>query len=177
MQQLSQFWYNESTKRNLSKVCLKLILKHNLLDPTKQIKIALISCPSLYKSIKAVHPNGIIRLFEFDTRFSVFGEDFVYYDYKDVQIQESLLNAFRDYFDIILADPPFLSEECIEHVANLIKGLKKENADIVMCSGETAGVWIRDSLKLNQCKYQPEHERNLANEFCAYASFDLDSIL
>lgn len=170
---MSQFWYSEATKRILSKVCLELILKHN--QSKDNIKIALLSCPSLYKSIKSIHPNGTVRLFEFDQRFSVYGDDFVPYDYKE--LDEKSLADYQSYFDILVADPPFLSKECIEKTGNIIKKLKKDNANIIICSGKIAGTWIKESLDLNQCKFHPEHARNLANEFCSYANFDLDSML
>lgn len=177
MQQLSQFWYDENTKRLLSKVCLKLILDRSQSKSSSEIKIALLSCPSLYKSIKSVHPNGVVRIFEFDNRFSVFGDDFVFYDYKDIERNENLVKNYEHYFDIIIADPPFLSEECIERTANIIKQIKKEDSNVIMCSGQTAAEWIKEFLMLNQCEFRPGHERNLANEFCSYANFDLDSFV
>lgn len=134
----------------------------------------------MYKLVKESIPcsDAIVRLFEFDKRFSAFGEDFIYYDYKDTNHHEKkIFKVYGNYFDIILADPPFLSEECIEHVAAFIKRLKKYNSDIIMCSGQTAAVWIKNSLNLHQSNFHPEHERNLANEFCSFANFDLDSLL
>lgn len=133
------------------------------------------SSPSLYKPIKnlVIGSNVIIRLFEFDMRFSAFGEEFVYYDYKDVNQNEE----YKNYFDIIIADPPFLSKECILNTSNIINKLKKDTSDIIMCSGQTTAEWIRSALNLHQCEFRPEHERNLANEFCSFANFDLDSLL
>lgn len=175
-QQLSQFWYSESTKRTLSKICLRLILKRSGTKSSTDIKIALLSCPSLYKTIKNVHPNGEVRLFEYDKRFSAFKDDFVHYDYNDAS-KDDYLNEFRDYFDIIIADPPFLSEECIRNTSVIVCKLKKNDADIIMCSGQIVADWIKEYLDLNQCEFHPEHERNLANEFRSYANFDLDSLL
>ncbi|XP_055305636.1 protein-lysine N-methyltransferase CG9154 [Sitodiplosis mosellana] len=175
--QLSQFWYDENTIRLLSEVCSKLILHRHQSTPSSQIKIALLSCPSLYKSVKAVHPNGVVRLFEFDNRFSVFGDDFVFYDYKDKERNETSLKDYENHFDILIADPPFLSQECIEPIANIVKRLKKEDSKIIMCSGQTAAGWIKTFLELNQCEFRPGHERNLANEFCSYANFDLDNFV
>lgn len=176
-QQLSQFWYNEGTIRVLSKVCLSLILKrHNVTSPL-DVKVALLSCPSLYKSFKSVHPNGVIRLFEFDSRFSSFGEDFVFYDYKDVNRNEFLFKSYESSFDIIIADPPFLSRECIEHTSKIIERIQKNDADIIVCSGQIVSAWLKELLKLNMCKFIPEHQRNLANEFCSFANFDLDSLV
>lgn len=155
---------------------MNLILeRHHHTDPS-DIRIALLSCPSLYSSIKKIHPSGIVRLFEFDTRFAIHS-DFVFYDYKD-EIRNGInLRSYENYFDIILSDPPFLSQECIENTAKIIRKLRKENASIVMCSGQTAKHWIEEQLHLNLCGFRPGHDNNLANEFCSYANFELDKLL
>lgn len=173
---MSQFWYNEKTKRTLSKICLRLILNRSGTQSSSDIKIALLSCPSLYRTIKSVHPNGEVRLFEYDERFSVFKDDFVHYDYSDAT-NEDHLTEFRACFDIVIADPPFLSEECIRNTSLIVNKLKKADADVVMCTGQTVADWVKEYLQLNECTFRPEHERNLANEFCSYANFDLDSFL
>lgn len=153
-----------------------MILNRCKTKPTNDIKVALLSCPSLYKSIKGVHPNGEVRLFEFDTRFSKFKGDFIHYDYNEATKPE-YLNEFKGYFDIIIADPPFLSEECIQNTSILIKKLKTSDAEVIVCSGAIVAEWIKKFLDLHQCLYCPGHERNLANEFCSYANFDLDSFI
>lgn len=123
-----------------------------------------------------VHPNGEVRLFEFDVRFSAFKDDFVHYDYSDAT-KDDYLNQFRNNFDIIIVDPPFLSEECIRNTSLIVEKLKKTDANVIMCSGQTVADWVQKYLHLNQCAFRPEHERNLANEFCSYANFNLDSFL
>lgn len=72
----------------------------------------------------------IVTLFEFDERFAAFGNDFVFYDYK------SPLNIPRELgssFDIVIADPPFLSEECLTKTAVTIKFLTKNK--MILCTG------------------------------------------
>lgn len=84
---------------------------------------------------------------------------------------------YHDYFDVIFADPPFLSRECIEKTAEIIKKLKKDSADVIVCSGQSVEKWMNKFLGLNQCNFSPEHENNLANIFCSYANFDLDFLI
>ncbi|KAL3284999.1 hypothetical protein HHI36_019128 [Cryptolaemus montrouzieri] len=95
--QLSQFWYHEDTIEKLASLAVETVGEDG--------KIALISCPSIYKTIKnKLGKNGEVNLYEFDKRFSVFGQDFNFYDYK------SPLGVPRDkssYYDIVIADPPF----------------------------------------------------------------------
>lgn len=178
-QQLSQFWYNEETKRLLSNLCVKLVLRKQSTE-SDPVKVALLSCPSIYRTVKnsVQFSNAIVRLFEFDTRFSVFKEDFIHYDYRNAaEHEKTIFGNFENYFDVILADPPFLSEECIQQMAAFIKRIKKDDADVIMCSGEIMEPVVKNTLNLNKCQFRPEHERNLANDFCSYANFDLDSLL
>lgn len=145
--------------------------------PTNDIKIGLLSCPSLYKSIRGIHPNGIVRLFEFDERFAVYNEDFVQYDYKSAIADSQYLSQFTNYFDIIIADPPFLSQECIQAVSMLINRMRKCDSSIILCSGDVIANWAESYMDLQQCNYRPQHERNLANEFRSYANFNLDEMI
>lgn len=175
---MSQFWYDDETKRTLAKVCLKLILaKTAEHKPTAEIRVALLSCPSLYKSIKSIHPNGIVRLFEFDERFAAFRGDFIAYDYKNIHKHSDYMNEYRQYFDIIFADPPFLSEECIQSIGHLVNKIKKDDAKIVLCSGQVVTDWAKEFLDVDQCDFHPQHERNLANEFRSYANFEFDEMI
>lgn len=176
-QQLSQFWYNDATKSTLAKVCLKLILERAGQMPTSDVQVALLSCPSLYKSVKSIHPNGTVKLFEFDKRFSTFNDDFVYYDYNQAAIESGYLQQYAGQFDIILVDPPFLSEECIQAVSVLVNRFRKNDSSIVLCSGDIVSDWAKTFMNLKKCAFRPQHERNLANEFGSYANFDLDGMI
>lgn len=72
-----------------------------------------------------------MALFEYDRRFSVYGDDYIFYDYNsplEVPKQKS------NYYDLVIADPPFLSEECLSKVAITIKYLAKQK--IILCTGK-----------------------------------------
>lgn len=176
-QQLSQFWYNEKTKHILSKVCLKLILQRSDGKCASDIKIALLSCPSLYKSVRSIHPKGVVRLFEFDKRFAAIGGDFQHYNYSDIANNADYLNEYANTFDILVVDPPFISEECVRNTAAIVTKLKTDNASVILCTGQMVAPYVETFLQLKQYEYRPEHERNLANEFATYANFNLDALL
>lgn len=144
---------------------------------SRNVKIGLLSCPSLYKSIRNVHPNGVVRLFEYDKRFEVFNDDFVHYDYKEAAVDANYLKEYEDYFDIIIVDPPFLSEECIEAVSTLVNRMRRCDTDVLLCSGDVVAHWANDFMGLEKCEFRPQHERNLANEFRSYANFNLDALV
>ncbi|XP_075149997.1 protein-lysine N-methyltransferase CG9154 [Haematobia irritans] len=167
--QLSQFWYSQSTKEIIGGVASQL------LGNSKDYRMALLSCPSLYGTIKEIHEN--VMIFEFDKRFSAYGEDFVFYDFNEANSENYLHNLWHS-FDLIIADPPFLSEECITKISKIIKNLLKPEGKIIFCSGEIVEPWLINSLPgIKKCKYQPQHERNLGNEFVSYANFNLDDFV
>ena len=82
-----------------------------------------------------------MKLFEYDKRFaSVAGDDFVYYDYKNPMSFGQMTNnsevCLREYFDVVIADPPFLSEECMTKSSVTVKYLAKKDAKLLFCTGK-----------------------------------------
>ncbi|TMW41701.1 hypothetical protein DOY81_013220 [Sarcophaga bullata] len=120
--------------------------------------------------------DWVVKIFEFDKRFSAYGDDFVFYDFNEAD-NENYLQELWQQFDLIIADPPFLSEECITKVSKIIKNLLKPEAKIIFCSGEVVEPWLTANLNINKCNFRPEHERNLGNEFVSYANFNLDDFV
>ncbi|CAH2244845.1 EEF1A lysine methyltransferase 1 [Pararge aegeria] len=163
--QLSQFWYNDATVQALVKVVDKLLPCNG--------KVALISCPTLFVPVKRHLGNRAnVTLLEYDRRFEVHGADFIFYDYN---LPDKLPADLEHTFDLVIADPPFLSEECISKTSQTIQLLAKEK--IVICTGAIMKENIEKLLGLKQCVFQPQHRNNLANEFSCYANFDLDDVL
>lgn len=167
--QLSQFWYNTSTKEKLAS-----IVRHFRKSLGDGLRVALLSSPSLYQHVKEVAEN--VTLFEFDQRFESVGSAFQHFDYKRAT-EEDYLDEFKESFDIILADPPFLAEECIEKIGIVVRKLAKPDCKVVLCSGYVVREWAEKHLKLELCQFEPEHERNLGNQFSSYANFNLDQVL
>ncbi|CAH0728642.1 unnamed protein product, partial [Brenthis ino] len=163
--QLSQFWYNEATVQALVKVIDKSLPDSG--------KVALISCPTLFVPVKRqVGNRANVTLFEYDRRFEVHGTDFMFYDYK---WPEKVPADLAHSYDIIVADPPFLAEECISKTSQTIKLLAKDK--IIVCTGAIMKENVEKLLELKQCEFKPQHRNNLANEFCCYANFNLDEVL
>lgn len=168
--QLSQFWYNTDTKVKLAQA----VRHFKDASEGKELRVALLSSPSLYHHVKEVIDN--VTLFEFDQRFASIGEDFKHFDYNRAT-EDGYLEEFRESFDLIIADPPFLSEECIEKMGTVVRRIAKPDCRTVLCSGRAVQEWAKKFLGLDICKFEPQHERNLGNEFASYANFDLDSVL
>jgi len=80
----------------------------------------------------STHFGLTVDLFEFDKRFGAFGSKFHFYDYNEPEkVKEECKNAYS----IIIADPPFLSEECLEKFAITIKMVAQKDAFIILCTG------------------------------------------
>ncbi len=95
-------------------------------------RIACLSCPTLYsKLLQTKTPDQHIILLEYDRRFEIYGQDFVYYDYRHpLDLPKSLS---KGYFDLVVADPPFLSEECLSKISQTVKFLTRHK--VILCTG------------------------------------------
>ena len=73
-------------------------------------------------------------LFEFDTRFDVYGRQFIHYDYNK-PTNFRLAPELEGKVDMIVVDPPFLSEECLEKTIETVKYLLKPEGKLILCTG------------------------------------------
>ncbi|KAJ8668834.1 hypothetical protein QAD02_000098 [Eretmocerus hayati] len=162
--QLSQFWYDENTIKAITDAALKCTDDNS--------NIALISCPSLYKALKKKSDGRQVKLFEFDQRFSVFGTDFIFYDYNTPQNIPADLHGI---FDLVICDPPFLSEECLSKTAITVRLLMKKK--VVLCTGAIMEELSSKLLAVKKCTFTPHHKNNLANEFSCYSNFNFDNCI
>lgn len=72
----------------------------------------------------------LVKLFEYDKRFSVYGSDFIFYDYNEpIKFDEELSNSF----DLVVVDPPFLSEECLTKSLQTTNYLTRKH--VILCTG------------------------------------------
>ncbi|XP_063807700.1 EEF1A lysine methyltransferase 1 [Pseudophryne corroboree] len=164
--QLSQFWYSDETALCLAKEALEASGQNG--------RIACVSAPSIYQKLKGLAgEDASVCLLEYDRRFSVYGDDFVFYDYsRPLDLPERLR---QHSFDIVLADPPYLSEECLHKTAETIRYLTK--GKILLCTGAVMDALVTQLLGLKMCQFIPKHTRSLANEFRCYTNYEtgLDS--
>ena len=95
-------------------------------------RIACVSAPSVYQKLRELHREDFsICIFEYDHRFAIYGEEFIFYDYNNpVDLPEKIA---AHSFDIVIADPPYLSEECLRKTSETIKYLTR--GKILLCTG------------------------------------------
>lgn len=151
---------------------------HAINGLTEQKSIACISCPTLFDKLfdklQTIENNSInLTLFEFDRRFETkYPLNFVYYDYNQ-PIDDYMRRKFSQHsFDIVIADPPFLSEDCMNKVIETIKYLTEKK--VLICSGAVMRDILEQRLQLQQCQhFIPKHNRQLGNEFRCFSNFPL----
>lgn len=95
-------------------------------------RVACVSAPSVYQKLRELHRDDFsICIFEYDHRFAIYGEEFIFYDYNNpVDLPEKIA---AHSFDIVIADPPYLSEECLRKTSETIKYLTR--GKILLCTG------------------------------------------
>ncbi|XP_063161842.1 EEF1A lysine methyltransferase 1 [Candoia aspera] len=157
--QLSQFWYDSETALCLANEAIRAAGKGG--------RIACVSAPSVYQKLKESQHFSTCIL-EYDRRFSVYGAEYSFYDYNSPLKLPAHLEAHS--FDIVVADPPYLSEECLKKIAETIKYLTK--GKILLCTGLIMEEYAAKYLGVKMCKFIPKHARNLANEFRCYVNYD-----
>lgn len=160
---MSQFWYSDETATRLAEEVVR--------EAGEGGRIACVSAPSVYQKLKQGVVDGSDRVsavvLEYDRRFAVYGEDFVYYDYNQpLSLPASV--APRS-FDVVLADPPYLSEECLSKMAETVKYLSK--GKVLLCSGAIMEDVARKLLDVKMCSFLPKHNRNLSNEFRCFVNY------
>jgi len=114
-------------------------------------------------------PSCVLTLLEYDRRFECHS-DFVFYDYKEPLELPDCLQA--NSFDVVVVDPPFLSEECLTKAATTTKYLAKDK--VILCTGAVMEDKAQQVLNATPCNFVPKHANNLANEFYCYLNYKSD---
>ncbi|XP_072021955.1 EEF1A lysine methyltransferase 1-like [Amphiura filiformis] len=158
--QLSQFWYDEQTSEVLAKEVLAAAGENG--------RIACVSCPTLYQKLQTMKPASCkATVFEFDHRFATYKEDFVFYDYnKPLELPKEIESQS---YDVVVADPPFLNEECLAKTAETVKYLTK--GKVILCTGAVMETQAKELLDASVCLFIPSHTNKLGNEFRCYANY------
>ena len=109
-----------------------------LLTLLLSFRIACVACPTAYHKLRSIKPESCTAVvLEFDDRFRQYGEDFIFYDYNQpLQLPETVQ---KQSFDVVLADPPFLAEECLLKTAETVKFLT--HGKVLLCTGMCTELW------------------------------------
>ncbi|XP_068590408.1 EEF1A lysine methyltransferase 1 [Cebidichthys violaceus] len=159
---MSQFWYSDETATRLAEEVVR--------EAGEGGRVACVSSPSVYQKLKQGAVLGSDRVsavvLEFDRRFSVYGDDFVFYDYNEPL---RLDDVAPKSFDVVLVDPPYLSEECLSKVSQTAKYLSKDK--VLLCTGAVMEKLAKELLGVTMCSFLPKHNRNLSNDFRCFVNY------
>ncbi|KAG8373991.1 hypothetical protein BUALT_Bualt11G0084300 [Buddleja alternifolia] len=161
---LSQFWYDRSTAETIANEVFTLC--ETLTSP----RVSCIACPTLFAYLKKIYPEVPAQLLEYDKRFGHYGTEFTFYDYNE---PKELPLSLKHSFPIIVADPPYLSKECLEKVAETIRFLSRPGeSHVLLLTGQVQTDLAAELLGLRPCGFRPQHSSKLGNEFRVYTSYD-----
>ncbi|XP_058084649.1 uncharacterized protein LOC131232441 [Magnolia sinica] len=160
---LSQFWYDRETAETVATEVRDLCV-------ATSSPVACVACPTLYAYLKKIDPNVPAQLLEYDKRFEQYGSDFTFYDYNH---PEELPPALRHAYQVVVADPPYLSKECLERVAQTIAFLRRPgDSYLLLLTGEVQKQLAAELLNLYPCGFRPRHSSKLGNEFRLFSNYD-----
>ncbi|KAL3532216.1 hypothetical protein ACH5RR_005737 [Cinchona calisaya] len=161
---LSQFWYDRYTAETVAKEVLTLC--HSLDSPS----VACIACPTLYAYLKKMDSGLPAQILEYDKRFEQHGSEFTFYDYNQ---PEDLPISLNHSYSIVVADPPYLSKECLEKVSQTISFLLRPGKSyLLLLTGEVQKDKAAELLGLRPCGFRPQHSSKLGNEFRLFTNYD-----
>ncbi|KAK9828677.1 hypothetical protein WJX72_001488 [[Myrmecia] bisecta] len=159
---LSQFWYTEDTASTVAKEVVDAAGGGG--------RIACIACPSLFRQLRREFPKAHAHLLEYDPRFEVLG-DFTLYDYNH---PTRLPDELRSAFAVVVADPPYLSEECLVKTAVTMKFLALDafSPRYYLLTGAVMRELAHKLLRARPVAFRPEHKNKLGNEFLLYTTVE-----
>lgn len=141
---LVQVWYSTETLDALQTIILDLA-------PSR---VACLSCPSVFYHLseQARAKHGLAN-FEFDRRWED-DDGFVFYDcYRPAELPDELMGSF----DLIIADPPALTDQTLECYATTIKLLAvPSGACILFSTLESFDVTMLELLGLSPQRFKPD---------------------
>ncbi|KAF0702282.1 hypothetical protein AaE_016025 [Aphanomyces astaci] len=170
-------WYDDVTGEALAREALEM---------SKGGPIAFLSTPAAYKALKKLEPERKnVYIFEYDHRFGQkYGDEFVFYDYNaplDVDAK------FHNFFDYVLVEPPYLTEQCMKGFGETMKlisrevvptdhGKKQMDSIIVkyihvICAAGALKEAMADELGLTPSGFVPTFESKLSNRLTTYVNY------
>ncbi|XP_024357209.1 uncharacterized protein [Physcomitrium patens] len=163
---MSQFWYDDTTSATVAAEV------NRLASSRPQCRVACIACPTLFVELRKSYPDVSAQLYEYDQRFEKYGSKFTFYDYNaplDVPPEH------RKAFQILVADPPYLSKECLEKTVETMRYIAADSESsptFMVLTGAVQEDRVWDLLKGRPCVFRPEHRNKLGNEFMLYTNYD-----
>mmetsp|Transcript_16311 Transcript_16311/g.35388 ORF Transcript_16311/g.35388 Transcript_16311/m.35388 type:complete len:204 (+) Transcript_16311:3-614(+) len=163
--QLSQFWYDDETSVALAKEAV---------TGARGGRAVFVSAPTAFRAAIEHFPQANVTLLEHDRRFEAFGDRFVFYDFNS---PTDLPQGLRNSFDFVLADPPFLSEDCLKFTMETLRFLRKsESTPMMICTGLVQEEHVMKHMGGYVSKFRPQHHNKLGNPFACFTTYRSEAL-
>eukprot|EP00985_Skeletonema_marinoi_P010226 scaffold4824_cov193-Skeletonema_marinoi.AAC.5 len=159
---LNQYWYSEKTCHVL---CAAVKESMSL----KGARVAFLSTPSLFFSLDEEDREQCV-LFDFDRSLSLgsCSNQFEFYDYNNPTNLDSKLHG---KFDVIVIDPPFISQSVWENYATTAALLGVKDGAHIICTTVEQNEGLMERLfKCKVMNFQPSIPK-LIYQYNTYANF------
>ncbi|TNV77600.1 hypothetical protein FGO68_gene11409 [Halteria grandinella] len=158
----NQYWYSKATINFMASECEQF-----------GQKIAFLSTPSIYFSLKNKEIKAASRVFDFDTKFNK-DPGFVFYDFNK---PEDIPADLHSYFDMVVIDPPFITREVWEKYATAAKLiLIKEGGKILLSTIDENEGFIDELLGAKRRAFRPSIP-NLVYQYSLYSNYESEGLL
>lgn len=164
-EKFNQYWFSEKT---ISFIVNQVEKYGN--------SIALISCPSIFFSLKPEYKEKAF-LFDYDSSFCKKHKNVREFDYRNFQ---KLIPEFESKFDFVVIDPPFIDREPWSKFAEFAQLLGKKNTDnetpaegtkYLLCSIAENKEMLKNLLDVDLKNYQPSIP-NLIYQYNFYSNYN-----
>lgn len=179
---LRQFWTATETAVALADEAFRLAVSASA-RLARPAVIACLSFPSVFKALQArLQKEGSsatessVRplLFEFDRRFAAFGDAFIFFDCGEPI--ESLRGCTALHgVDVILADPPYLTADCLRSYSVAVEALRAApDAPLLLCTGASLEDSALTIFGARRTRFPVRHAvGGLANPFALFCNYTL----
>ena len=82
----------------------------------------------------------------------------------------------REKFDLIVADPPYLSEDCLTKTSITVRFISKNESKVLLCTGAIMENLANRLLNVSKTNLNIKHNKQLSNPFCSYSNYDLKTL-
>src|SRR6056300_355147 len=161
---LNQYWFSEQTRETLCNAVRDSIS----LKGGSNVRVAFLSTPSLYFTLSDEERKQC-TLLDYDTTLSSQNcKSYVFYDFN---YPTSIDANLRGLFDVIVIDPPFISQSVWKSYAITVTLLAKEGAHIICTTVAENEALMERLFMCQKNKFQPSIP-NLTYQYNTYANFE-----
>ena len=153
---LNQYWFSKNT--------MDAFVKE--IQAQSKLGVAFLSTPSLYFSLTDENLRSKSKVFEFDKQWSN-DSGFVFFDYNN---PEAISIALFGQFDMVVIDPPFITEECWEKYTQTTRLLLCPGGKVIGTTLVENEGFMHSLLGCKPVKFQPSIP-NLVYQYNTYCSF------